>query len=129
ALKHVVLLVVVFGAGTVINVVKLTGFFWRGVENLQRIFAVVIFGSDAVFRHDLAVHKNVHSLDADSISRCSDDSLHVVCQDGPVVRTIVTLRIVRIAGILENDDVATPDFSLWEERKRRAWREDEFVYE
>src|SRR5262249_37880792 len=127
ALKGVVILLVVFRTGLVIDIVELAGFpWWLLADSLQLIFVVVIFGSDAMLGHDLAVHYHAISLDADAIAGYADDSLYVVRQDGTVVGPIVTLRIVRIAGILEDDDIATFDVSLRQKRKRHTRRKDEF---
>src|SRR6185295_9005888 len=82
-----------------------------------------------MFGNDFTINNDAVALDADAIARYTDDSLHIVSQNRPVVRTIVTLWIERIAGILEDDDVATLDFSLGQERKRHARRKDEFVHE
>ena len=65
ALEHIVVLLVVFRTRFVIDVVKLTGFPRWFVDDLQRIFAVVISGGDAMLGNDLAINDNAVSLDAE----------------------------------------------------------------
>jgi hypothetical protein len=65
-----------------------------------------------MFRNRLVIDDDIRSFEANSIAGQTDNSLNKICDDRTVVFFSVSDRIVGIAGILEDDNVAPPDFPL-----------------
>src|ERR1041385_1592449 len=127
ALEDVVIRSVVFSAWLVVNVVELARLARRIIDDFQRRFLIDLAGRDVMFGDGLTVDDYVVALDANAIAGSTDHTLHVVSEDRPVVRTIVALGIEGIAGILEDDDVATLDLALRQKRQRLTGSKNELV--
>src|SRR5437764_12048402 len=89
----------------------------------------MIESSNPMLRQFLSINKDTILADFDAIARQSDDALDVVGLVRNVIRPSIAFRVIRVAWILEDDDVAALNLALRQEWKRLAGSEDELVDE
>ena len=111
----------------VINVVKLAGLVCRIFDNLKRRFITGALRNDDVLRQRRAVDIDLGAFHFYRVARHADNPLDVINLKGNVVFLAIAVRVVRIAGILEDDDVAAFDFALWQNRESRSRGKDELI--
>src|SRR5205085_7385554 len=114
-------------ARKVINVVKLAGLMGGVLDNLKRRFVAGALRHDDVLRQRLAVDIDLRAFHFYRVARHADDPLDVINLKGNVVFLAFALSVVSIAGILEDDNVASFDFALWQNRERRSGGKDELI--